>query len=92
MTKSSNNTKTSSVRFLSIAATALALELTGCVTTDPSPAARVAAAPAAGPIPPGQAAITITRGDGYYAKATAADVDVNGSRFTSIDMGATFTG
>jgi hypothetical protein len=91
MTKSSNITKAASARLLPIAAIALALALTGWVT-DQSPAARVAAAPAAGPIPPGQAAVTITRVDGHFAKAVAADVDVNGSKFTSIDMGATFTG
>jgi hypothetical protein len=91
MTKSSDITKAASARLLPIAAIALALALTGCVT-DQSPAAPVAAAPAAGPIPRGQAAITITRVEGHFAKAVAVDVNVSGSRFASIDTGSRFTG
>ncbi|WP_316206870.1 MULTISPECIES: hypothetical protein [unclassified Bradyrhizobium] len=81
-----------SARLVSIAAAALALALTGCVT-DQSPAAVVAAAPGPlKPIPPGQAAITIKRVEGYFAQAVKADVDVNGARFASLDQGSSFTG
>src|SRR5881394_1531445 len=89
-TKSCNITKAASARRLPIAAIALALTLPGCVTGQ-SPTS-VAAVPAAGPIPRGEAAITITRVGGYYAKAVAADVEVNGTKFASLDQGATFTG
>jgi hypothetical protein len=89
MTKSSNIAKAALARLLPIAAIALALS--GCVT-DQSPTASAAAMPVAGPIPRGQAAITISRVDGYFAKAVAADVEVNGSKFASIDTGGTFTG
>jgi hypothetical protein len=89
MTMSSNLTK-AAARLLPIAAIALALALSGCVT-DQSPTS-VAAVPAAGPIPRGQAAITITRVEGHFAKAVAADVEVNGTKFASLDQGATFTG
>jgi hypothetical protein len=90
MTNSSNITKAASARLLPIAAVALALALTGCVT-DQSPTS-VAAEPAAGPIPRGQAAITVTRVESMFAKAVAADVEVNGTKFASLDQGATFTG
>lgn len=88
---SRNGTKAAS-RLGAIAAAALALALTGCIT-DQSPAASDTAASAPpGPIPTGQASITIRRVEGYFAQAVKADVDVNGAKFASIDQGSSFTG
>jgi hypothetical protein len=69
--------------FLFLASASLA----GCVT-DQSSAANAAPAP----VGPGQAAITVTRTDGYQAALLSADLDANGSRIASLDRGATFTG
>ena len=76
---------------LRLVALGLALALAGCVTAE-NPAVHVTSAPAAGPIPPGQAAIAIARVEAYIGSAAPADVDVNGTKFASIEQGTTFTG
>ncbi len=43
-------------------------------------------------IPPGHAAVTITRTDDVYAMALKADVDANGTRIASIARGASWSG
>ena len=68
-------------------AVALALTLTGCATNHSTATAGAASVSEAGPIPRGQASITLARTK-YYGMAVAVDAEVNGAKFASIDDGA----
>jgi hypothetical protein len=58
--------------------------LTGCVTSD--------AAPTVVPVARGQASVTITRPNAYYASAVPVDLDANGVRIVSLASGGSYTG
>jgi hypothetical protein len=64
--------------------------LAGCVTDQSTPVASTVSAP--GPIPRGQAGITITRADGFYGMLMPADIEANGTKIASLDKGATYSG
>lgn len=64
--------------------------LAGCVTDQTAQAP--AAAPMSSPVAPGQAALTISRTNGFYASGVSADVDANGGRVASLGRGETFSG
>jgi hypothetical protein len=64
--------------------------LNGCVTDQSTPVASVASAH--GPIPRGQAGITITRLDGLYGSFVAANVSANGAPVASLEKGGTYSG
>jgi hypothetical protein len=58
--------------------------LGGCVTDQSMPSAL--------PIGAGQAAITITRPNGWYGAAVTVDIDANGSKVASLSAGGSYTG
>ena len=60
--------------------------LAGCVTD------QAAQAPSAAPIAPGQAALTLSRTNGFYASGVSADINANGVRIASLGRGETFSG
>jgi hypothetical protein len=64
--------------------------LAGCVTDQSPSVASAVSAP--GPIPRGQAGITITRPSGFYGMLVPADIEANGTKIASLDKGAAYSG